>query len=54
GHYDIDCPKPKVRDSKYFEEQMLLTKKDEAWIILDDEQTIFYLRMHMRWKSLKI
>ncbi|GKB27562.1 reverse transcriptase domain-containing protein [Tanacetum coccineum] len=30
GHYARDCPKPRVRDSKYFMEQMLLAKKDEA------------------------
>ncbi|GKC17401.1 gag-pol polyprotein [Tanacetum coccineum] len=26
GHYASNCPKPKVRDSKYFMEQMLLAK----------------------------
>ncbi|GJT84058.1 gag-pol polyprotein [Tanacetum coccineum] len=30
GHYARDCPKPRVRNSKYFQEQMLLAKKDEA------------------------
>ncbi|GJU95374.1 reverse transcriptase domain-containing protein [Tanacetum coccineum] len=30
GHYACKCPKPRVRDSKYFMEQMLLAKKDEA------------------------
>ncbi|GJY91417.1 integrase, catalytic region, zinc finger, CCHC-type containing protein, partial [Tanacetum coccineum] len=48
GHYARDFLKPKVRNSKYFKEQMLLAKKDEAWMILDDEQMIFYLRMHTR------
>ncbi|GJW43109.1 retrovirus-related pol polyprotein from transposon TNT 1-94 [Tanacetum coccineum] len=30
GHYAHNCPKPKVRDSKYFMEYMLLAKHDEA------------------------
>ncbi|GKF28823.1 retrovirus-related pol polyprotein from transposon TNT 1-94 [Tanacetum coccineum] len=30
GHYARNCPKPKVCDSKYFMEQMLLAKQDEA------------------------
>ncbi|GJV14173.1 integrase, catalytic region, zinc finger, CCHC-type containing protein [Tanacetum coccineum] len=30
GHYTRNCPKPRVRDSKYFMEQMLLAKHDEA------------------------
>ncbi|GKF69967.1 integrase, catalytic region, zinc finger, CCHC-type containing protein, partial [Tanacetum coccineum] len=29
GHYARDCPKPRVRDAKYFREQMLLATKDE-------------------------
>ncbi|GJY64111.1 retrovirus-related pol polyprotein from transposon TNT 1-94 [Tanacetum coccineum] len=29
GHYARVCPKPKVRDSNYFKEQMLLAKKDK-------------------------
>ncbi|GJU32443.1 hypothetical protein Tco_1176032 [Tanacetum coccineum] len=32
---------PKVRDSKYFMEQMLLAKQDEAGVILTDEQNDF-------------
>ncbi|GKC45131.1 integrase, catalytic region, zinc finger, CCHC-type containing protein [Tanacetum coccineum] len=43
GHYVRDCPKPRVRDSKYFLEQMLLAKKDEAGILLSDEQNDFLL-----------
>ncbi|GKD46548.1 integrase, catalytic region, zinc finger, CCHC-type containing protein [Tanacetum coccineum] len=43
GHYAIDCPKPRVRDSKYFQEQMLLAKKDEVEIILNDEHNYFLL-----------
>ncbi|GJT74081.1 retrovirus-related pol polyprotein from transposon TNT 1-94 [Tanacetum coccineum] len=30
GHYARNCPKPRVCDSKYFMEQMLLAKQDEA------------------------
>ncbi|GKB34241.1 retrovirus-related pol polyprotein from transposon TNT 1-94, partial [Tanacetum coccineum] len=29
GHYARNCPKPRVQDSKYFIEQMLLAKQDE-------------------------
>ncbi|GJX07530.1 retrovirus-related pol polyprotein from transposon TNT 1-94, partial [Tanacetum coccineum] len=41
GHYARNCPKPRVRDSKYFMEQMLLAKQDEAGLILTDEQNDF-------------
>ncbi|GJR49337.1 hypothetical protein Tco_1399858 [Tanacetum coccineum] len=41
GHYARNCPKPRFRDSKYFMEQMLLAKQDEAVIILTDEQNDF-------------
>ncbi|GJS94152.1 retrovirus-related pol polyprotein from transposon TNT 1-94 [Tanacetum coccineum] len=41
GHYARNCPKPRVRDSKYFMEQMLLAKQDEAGVILTDEQNNF-------------
>ncbi|GJS70308.1 retrovirus-related pol polyprotein from transposon TNT 1-94 [Tanacetum coccineum] len=40
-HYARNCPKPRVRDSKYFMEQMLLAKQDEAGVILADEQNDF-------------
>ncbi|GKG45394.1 retrovirus-related pol polyprotein from transposon TNT 1-94, partial [Tanacetum coccineum] len=30
GYYARDCQKPRVRDAKYFREQMLLAMKDEA------------------------
>ncbi|GKF27264.1 hypothetical protein Tco_0083158, partial [Tanacetum coccineum] len=36
-----NCPKPRFRDSKYFKEQMLLAKQDEAGVILTDEQNDF-------------
>ncbi|GKB18890.1 integrase, catalytic region, zinc finger, CCHC-type containing protein [Tanacetum coccineum] len=41
GHYARNYPKPRVRDSKYFMEQMLLAKQDEAGVILTDEQNDF-------------
>nr|GEX37547.1 reverse transcriptase domain-containing protein [Tanacetum cinerariifolium] len=40
-HYARNCPKPRVRDSKYFMEQMLLANKDEARVILSNEQNYF-------------
>ncbi|GJS35016.1 retrovirus-related pol polyprotein from transposon TNT 1-94 [Tanacetum coccineum] len=41
GHYARNCPKAKVRDSKYFMEQMLLAKQEEAGVTLTDEQNDF-------------
>ncbi|GJU54944.1 retrovirus-related pol polyprotein from transposon TNT 1-94 [Tanacetum coccineum] len=41
GHYARNCPKLRVRDSKYFMEQMLLAKQDEEGKILTDEQNDF-------------
>ncbi|GJV39741.1 retrovirus-related pol polyprotein from transposon TNT 1-94 [Tanacetum coccineum] len=41
GHYARNCPKPRVRDSKYFMEQMLLAKQDEVGVILTDEENDF-------------
>ncbi|GKD27826.1 hypothetical protein Tco_1234040, partial [Tanacetum coccineum] len=41
GHYARNYPKPRVRDSKYFMEQMLLAKQDEAGVILTYEQNDF-------------
>nr|GFA10987.1 hypothetical protein [Tanacetum cinerariifolium] len=41
GHYARNCPKPKVQVSKYFMEQMLLAKHDEARVTLIDEQNDF-------------
>nr|GEU69525.1 hypothetical protein [Tanacetum cinerariifolium] len=38
GHYAHNYPKPKVRDSKYLMEQMLLAKQDEARVTLTDKQ----------------
>ncbi|GJS21991.1 integrase, catalytic region, zinc finger, CCHC-type containing protein [Tanacetum coccineum] len=41
GHYARNCPKPRVHDSKYFMEQMLLAKQDEVGVILTDEHNDF-------------
>ncbi|GJS24205.1 integrase, catalytic region, zinc finger, CCHC-type containing protein [Tanacetum coccineum] len=41
GHYARNYQKPRVQDSKYFMEQMLLAKPDEAGVILTDEQNDF-------------
>ncbi|GJV64069.1 retrovirus-related pol polyprotein from transposon TNT 1-94 [Tanacetum coccineum] len=41
GHYACNCPKLRVRDLKYFMEQMLLAKQDEAGVILTDKQNDF-------------
>ncbi|GJS05483.1 integrase, catalytic region, zinc finger, CCHC-type containing protein [Tanacetum coccineum] len=41
GHYARNYPKPRVRDSKYFMEQMLLAKQDEARVILTDKHNDF-------------
>ncbi|GKD42923.1 hypothetical protein Tco_1267568 [Tanacetum coccineum] len=38
GHYARDYPKPRVRDAKYFREQMLLVAKDEVGVNLDVEE----------------
>ncbi|GJY84577.1 hypothetical protein Tco_0497953 [Tanacetum coccineum] len=43
GHYARDCPKLMARDSKYFQEHMLLAKKDEAEILLINEHNDFLL-----------
>ncbi|GJU43016.1 integrase, catalytic region, zinc finger, CCHC-type containing protein [Tanacetum coccineum] len=43
GHYAQDCLKLRVWDSKYFMEQMLLAKKDEAGVILSNERNDFLL-----------
>ncbi|GKE71006.1 hypothetical protein Tco_1529078 [Tanacetum coccineum] len=41
GRYACNCPKPRVRDSKYIMEQMLLAKQNEAGVILTDVQNDF-------------
>nr|GEX27669.1 hypothetical protein [Tanacetum cinerariifolium] len=53
GHYARNCPKPRVQDSKYFMEQMLLAKQDEAGVILTDEQNDFLFADASRMKETK-
>ncbi|GKD38405.1 hypothetical protein Tco_1258612 [Tanacetum coccineum] len=43
SHYARDCQKPRVRDAKYFREQMLLAMKDESGSNLKDEEKDFML-----------
>ncbi|GJY14624.1 retrovirus-related pol polyprotein from transposon TNT 1-94, partial [Tanacetum coccineum] len=43
GHYAHDCQKPRVRDAKYFREQMLLAMKDEARSNLNNKENDFML-----------
>ncbi|GKD30171.1 hypothetical protein Tco_1240949 [Tanacetum coccineum] len=43
GHYASDCQKPRVRDAKYFREQMLLAMKDEAGSNLTNKENDFLL-----------
>ncbi|GKG28680.1 retrovirus-related pol polyprotein from transposon TNT 1-94, partial [Tanacetum coccineum] len=43
GHYARDCPKPRVRNAKYYREQMLLAMKDEAGSNLNYEENDFML-----------
>nr|GFB23298.1 hypothetical protein [Tanacetum cinerariifolium] len=42
-HYARDSPKPRVRDAKYFREQMMLVIKDEAGVHLDTKENDFML-----------
>nr|GEY64638.1 hypothetical protein [Tanacetum cinerariifolium] len=46
GHYACDCPQPKVRDSKFFKEHMLLALKDEAGGNLTEEENDFMLDIY--------
>ncbi|GJR93214.1 hypothetical protein Tco_0265388 [Tanacetum coccineum] len=43
GHYACNCPNPRVRDSKYLMEQMLLAKKDEVGVSLSNEHNDFLI-----------
>ncbi|GJU08136.1 uncharacterized mitochondrial protein-like protein [Tanacetum coccineum] len=53
GHYARNYPKPRVRDSKYFMEQMLQyrQKQDEARKILTEDQNDFLLLCFSRMKN---
>nr|GEW38259.1 retrovirus-related Pol polyprotein from transposon TNT 1-94 [Tanacetum cinerariifolium] len=53
GHYTRNYPKPRVRDSKYFMEQMLLAKQNEAGVILTDEQNDFLFAGASRFEEIK-
>ncbi|GJV28857.1 integrase, catalytic region, zinc finger, CCHC-type containing protein [Tanacetum coccineum] len=53
GHYARNCPKLRVQDSKYFMEQMLLAKQDEAGVILTDEQNDFLFADALRMEEIK-
>ncbi|GJT95219.1 copia protein [Tanacetum coccineum] len=53
GHYARNCPKPRVRDSKYFMEQMLLEKQDKAGVILTDEQNDFLFDDALRMEEIE-
>ncbi|GJT68443.1 integrase, catalytic region, zinc finger, CCHC-type containing protein [Tanacetum coccineum] len=53
GHYACNCPKLRVRDLKYFMEQMLLAKQDEAGVILTDEQNDFLFADASRMEEIK-
>ncbi|GJS16535.1 integrase, catalytic region, zinc finger, CCHC-type containing protein [Tanacetum coccineum] len=53
GHYARNYPKPKVRDSKYFMEKMLLEKQDEAGVIHTDEQNDFLFAEASRMEEIE-
>ncbi|GKF61104.1 gag-pol polyprotein [Tanacetum coccineum] len=53
GHYARNCSKPRVQDSKYFMEQMLLAKHDEAGVILTDEYNDFLFADASRMEEIK-
>ncbi|GKG19203.1 gag-pol polyprotein, partial [Tanacetum coccineum] len=53
GHYARSYPKPRVQDSKYFMEQMLLAKQDEARVILTDEQNNFLFADSSRMEEIE-
>ncbi|GKG09261.1 hypothetical protein Tco_0338007, partial [Tanacetum coccineum] len=53
GQYACYCPKPRVRDAKYFREQMLLVMKDEAESNLNDEENDFILDNYFKDETLE-
>nr|GEV78204.1 retrovirus-related Pol polyprotein from transposon TNT 1-94 [Tanacetum cinerariifolium] len=53
GHYARHCPKPKVRDSKYFMKQILLAKQDEAGVTLTNKQIDFLVVDASRMEEIK-
>ncbi|GKE87341.1 gag-pol polyprotein, partial [Tanacetum coccineum] len=42
GYYAKECPQPRVGDSNYFKEQILLAKNDEAGIALTEKENDFF------------
>ncbi|GKF13435.1 hypothetical protein Tco_0054897, partial [Tanacetum coccineum] len=52
-HYARDYLQPKVRDAKYFREQMLLEMKDEVGGNLNEEENDFMLDNHYGDDSLE-
>nr|GEV96364.1 hypothetical protein [Tanacetum cinerariifolium] len=53
GQHARNCPKPRARDSKYFMEQMLLAKQDEAGVIRTDEQNDFFFADASRMEEIE-
>nr|GEV95609.1 hypothetical protein [Tanacetum cinerariifolium] len=53
GHYARNCPKPRVQDSKYFMEHMLLAKHDKEGVILIDEHNDFLFADALRIKEIE-
>ncbi|GJW04641.1 hypothetical protein Tco_1563497 [Tanacetum coccineum] len=53
GHFARNYPNPRVRDLKYFMEQMLLANKDEAGVLLTDEQNDFLFVDASRMEEIK-
>ncbi|GJV52800.1 retrovirus-related pol polyprotein from transposon TNT 1-94 [Tanacetum coccineum] len=53
GHFARNFPKPRVWDSKYFMEQMLLAKQYEAGVILTDEQNDFLFVDALRMEEIE-
>ncbi|GKA29109.1 retrovirus-related pol polyprotein from transposon TNT 1-94 [Tanacetum coccineum] len=53
SHYAHNCLKPRVQDSKYFMEQMLLAKQDEAGVILIDKHNDFFFADASRMEEIK-
>nr|GEV16770.1 integrase, catalytic region, zinc finger, CCHC-type, peptidase aspartic, catalytic [Tanacetum cinerariifolium] len=52
GNYVRECPKLKVRDAKYFWEQMLLVTKDEAGVHIDEKENDFMIDNAYRYNTL--
>ncbi|GJV31276.1 retrovirus-related pol polyprotein from transposon TNT 1-94 [Tanacetum coccineum] len=53
GHCARKFRKPRIRDSKFFMEQMLLAKQDEAGVILTDEQNDFLFANALRMEEIE-